>query len=126
MKAILINPNKKTIEIVECDGSLKDIYQLLDCETIQSIVHYSNTDTMYGNENGYGWMEWSKSNAQAGFKFPDWVYPVLGKCLIVGEDQRGHPQETTFTQESLTKLSKEIEWKTWFEMSAWGRKSGLI
>jgi len=34
MKAILIDPNKQTIELVESTGKLDDIYRLTECRMI--------------------------------------------------------------------------------------------
>jgi len=120
MKAILIDPNKQTIELVESTGKLDDIYRLTECRMIEMPIQYKNGDVMYCNEEG--WLEWSEQNKQCGFKFPDWNYPILGKAIIFGSTRNG--AETTC--KSKVSDFSNIIWVDAEDMKKFGESIGII
>jgi len=119
MKAILIDPAKRTVSEVDIKkGSLKDIYKTLECSTFECPVSYPNGDTMYCDEEA--WLTYDEEDT--GFMFPDWSYAFLGKALIIGCTKGGNDADCK------SKISdfKNIIWKSETQMYLQGRKMGLI
>ena len=118
MKAILIDPIKKTIEEVEHTGDIDSIYKLLDCSMFETPIHYPNDDVMYCDESA--WLHIKEP--YAGFEFPGWSYAILGKGLIVGTNNEG---EDVDCKSSINDF-KTIIWKSQEEMKRQGYNMGMI
>jgi len=120
MKAILIDPFKKEIREVQTDGTLSNIYQLLDCNMIESPVEYDNRDILYCDEEA--WLYQKENIPLAGFKKPGWSYPILGKALIIGTDDNG---ESTDCKSKVLDFFK-YQFIENDEMLKFGKLKGII
>lgn len=96
MKAILINPKTKTIEAVETDGSLKDIYRLTECHCIDGV----------GLERrNYIWVD-----DEGLYNSPDHIFVVYGtkhlagNGLVLGLTGDGDNASTTLTLERVKSI----------------------
>lgn len=119
MKTILIDPIKKTIEMVEHTGGLDSIYGLLECSTFEAPVSYDNGDAMYCDEEA--WLNVSEEKL-GGFIFPGWTYPILGKGLVVGSTDEGSDADC---KSDITSF-QSIIWKDDAQMKKHGRMIGML
>jgi hypothetical protein len=76
MKALLIDPEKQTIEPIEI-GGMEDIVTLVGYETIESDAIGDAGDRLYFDEECF--LRGTKGRFQI-----DTVIPVSGKALVVG------------------------------------------
>lgn len=120
MKAILIDPVTRTVTTVEHDGTLDSTYNLLGCSMIESPVRYENGDAMYCDEEA--WLNVDE-NPLAGFKYPDYLYGILGKALIVGSNDEGEDDDCKSTVEEI---AKDITWLDDAEMRKQGKEMRII
>ena len=94
MRAILINPETKTITEVEYTGDYKNIYEHIgaDCFTAISIDHYENEDreTIFVDDEGL------YRNPQNFFMWSGYDQPLAGKGLILGTDAGGESVATSY------------------------------
>ena len=81
MKAILIDPEKQTVEVVEIDGQ-EDIARLIGYDTIESDEIGPEGDRLYFDEECF-------LRGAAGRFQIDSVVPVSGKGLVVGTSDAG-------------------------------------
>ena len=88
MRAILIDPQARSVEAVETSGKLDDIYRLVGCKVIEA-VYLSKTDVMYVDEEGL----LKSPTTQAFFGLAD-SEPICGRGLIFS-DNRGENASTT-------------------------------
>ena len=118
MKALLIDPYERTIKEVKHAGDLKSLYELLDCSMVEAPIDYPNGDTLYCDEEGWVYPR----EFLAGFMFPDWDYPILGKALIVGSDEDGRDVGCLSDVDDF----KNIIWKNHNEMMKHGERIGML
>ena len=122
MKALLIDPEKKTIEHIEIKTGirhLESIYEVLDCVMIESPVKYKNGDVLYCDEDA--WVNVS-DKPLAGFFFFNWDSPILGKALVVGKDPVLWHNDCKSTPEDF----KGIVWCEDTAMRLYGESRKLI
>lgn len=119
MKAILVDPFNRTIEMVDHKGGLQSIYNLLDCTTFEAPIQYDNGDAMYVDEEA--WLN-VDDNKLAGFTFPNIPHVILGKGLIVGTDHEGADVDC----KSVPTDFSDVIWKTDPEMRQQGRIIGVL
>ncbi|HAH22482.1 MAG TPA: hypothetical protein DCL77_01730 [Prolixibacteraceae bacterium] len=125
MKTILIDPHALTISVLDLkadadDRTLPEIYRILDCTTVEVPINYPNRDGLYCDEEA--WMNVGYDEKLAGFMFPGWSYPILGKALIVGTDLEGGDVDCLTDVATLF----TIKWVDDTQMRAWGRHVGVI
>lgn len=121
MKAILIDPDNKTVREVETTGLLNDIYRLLDCSMVECPVTYPNGDTVYCNEEA--WMEFKEDEPAAGWMFNGFSYSILGKALIVGNNEEGESAEV---KTRLSVIVNQIHWSSPESMLKQGIAMGMV
>lgn len=100
MKAILIDPERKSITEVEHDDSLEDIHLLVDCSTIDA-VRIDGRDVIYVDDDGL----YVKKHF---FTFGHSLSPIAGKGLVLGTDHDGYsiaPEKAT-----VESLERDIHW----------------
>ena len=86
MKSYLIDPFAMTVTEVDHDGSLKSIYELLDCHTIDAVRPEGIQDVIYVDDDGL-----SGGPEQAFFYCEAYPHHSLaGKGLWVGTKRGGN------------------------------------
>ena len=103
MRAILINPENKTVTEVNHNDDYKEIYKLIDCSTFCCPVDFENGDIMYADDEGLFKVQ------KGGIVMEDWVYPILGKILILGT---GNDGESIDAKSDCNELAGQITWLT--------------
>lgn len=107
MKAILINPEDKTVKVIDIEQNNDAIYKAIDCETFACPITYDNGDTMYCDDEGLFIPQ------KGGIMMHDWAYPILGKILILGSDEDGNSVDV---KSDIGFFVKQISW--WSEQAA--------
>ena len=101
MRLIKIDPTAQTVEAVETNGQLQDLYQLIGCRTIDVCARQPNGDALTVDDealldepqppafvfNGYG--------------------PIHGVALLTGCDEEG---ETIAPAMSLASVERAVQW----------------
>ena len=87
MKGILINAEKETISVVEHDGDISTLYELLGCRTIEAVYPFKHQDVIYIDEEGL--------LKDSNFSFTIWTddkreIPLFGNGIVVGTDEEGN------------------------------------
>lgn len=100
MRALVINPNTKTVDEVFCDGSLRDIYRLTQTQVITSIV-VDQDHHMYLDDEGL-----LRQNPRF-FLFARYPQPLAGCGLILAHDREGNEVSTTL---SLSAIRGAVQW----------------
>jgi hypothetical protein len=101
MKAILIDPVAKTVTEVENDGTLKDWYKLLDCDTVEVATYLNEqNDSILVDENGFA----AISLDSKFFSVKGGHQPFAGRGLVVGVDDNGETISPTITVEEVKAL----------------------
>jgi hypothetical protein len=81
MKALLIDPAKKTITEIEIEKGINAIYKAIDCSTFECpAVDFPNNDALYCDEEAL----LNPEKIEGGFMYPHWSYPIVGKALVLG------------------------------------------
>lgn len=83
MRAILINPENRSIKEIQIEGGLDSMYKAMDCEVVEAPISFDNEDVLYCDEEGLF------KPQKGGITMKDWCMPILGKMLIVGTDEEG-------------------------------------
>ena len=102
MKAFLIDPEKRALTEFEHDDSLNDLYEQIQCDSID-IVRIDGNDTIYIDDMGL-------YNKQHFFMFGNRRSPIAGCGVVLGADLEGRsiaPQRTT-----MESLERDIHWLT--------------
>tara|TARA_Y100000114_G_C11637060_1_gene267327 strand:+ start:200 stop:541 length:342 start_codon:yes stop_codon:yes gene_type:complete len=96
MKLLLINPFEQTVKAVKSTGDLEDIYNLLDCNTIDAIG-IDQQNVLYIDDCGL------LKNDQRYFSINGKV--LAGNGLVIGFDDEGDSIDTSLNIDDL-----QIEW----------------
>ena len=91
MKAILINPEERTIRHVSYDGDYKSIYRLIRCTTFEAVYPFDNVDTLWIDEEGL----LKESNFAFNIRAdnPKFNQTIMGMALVLGTDAEGESVE---------------------------------
>ena len=91
MKAILINPEERTIRHVSYDGDYKSIYRLIRCTTFEAVYPFDNGDTLWIDEEGL----LKESNFAFNIRAdnPKFNQTIMGMALVLGTDAEGESVE---------------------------------
>lgn len=102
MKAILIDSINEEVSMVKVDGSLDDIYRLLNCTNFDVVpVRFKNNDAIYCDGEGLLTL-----TPETKFFFYEGSYqPIAGNGLIVGTDEEG---DTVDVKTSVTEAKKKV------------------
>lgn len=90
MRAILIDPEAKTITEVDYDGNYKSIYKLIGCQTF-TVVGINDNESIFVDDEGL------LNNPEFFFMWRGYHQPLAGKGLILGVDDEGESVETKLT-----------------------------
>jgi hypothetical protein len=104
-RAILIDPEQRSIKELQSDCSLDSIHQLVGISTLDhfSIASYEDGGLDYG---------WVSDDGLSGdpvhaFLLPISKDPIAGRCLIVAADHYG---ETASTRIPVSLLQRDLIW----------------
>jgi len=111
MKAILINPENKTVIQIELEKGIDAIYKQLDCDVFTAPVVFENDDTLYCDDEGL-----FKPEMIGGIIYPDWSYPIVGKSLIIGTNDEG---ESVDCKSTIDDIKKGLTWVSKEEAEKW-------
>ena len=104
MKALLINPENKTVTTVDLGKGLDAIYKAMDCDLFD-VVNLPNGDAIYVDDEGL----LKPDKIIGAFIFPNWNYPLVNKCLVIGTNRAtGNSVSCKSTPESLLVRDKLI------------------
>jgi hypothetical protein len=115
MKAILIDSANQKLVPIELDKSkelLNQYYELIgnNCQCIDAPYEFSGSDVLIVDDEGLF------NNAQFGFKFPDFNYPIVGNAIIIGVDEE---TGDSVSVNSPIEAFKNIIWCDKFEIKAY-------
>jgi len=126
MRAILIDPEQRSITEIEYDNSdYKNICKLIDA-TLFDVARFADTrDAVYVDDNGL-------SANKRFFHLDGMATPLAGKGLVLGTDYQGESIEPEATVEGLEKVVMFLsdtwpreqmlwQWKTNLRMSSTSR-----
>ena len=95
MKAILIDVKTQEIKEVEHDGKLQNIYDLIDCRTID-IVRVDDVNSIFVDDEGI-----LKDNLYFEYSGSENVFKLAGNGLILGVNDEGNSISPTLTVEDV-------------------------
>lgn len=102
IKAISIDPTKRTIEEIEIEaGSLSALYKHIDCRTIDFVCRMPNGDALIVDDEAL----LSEPQPPA-FKFAYFNYPIHGIALVVGSTNSGRTIAPKLTLQNVRNLVK--------------------
>lgn len=111
MRAILIDPEKRSVTEIQIGKDYKEIYKAIDCSCFSCPIEYDNADTLYCDDEGLF------KDQKGGVIMKDWDYPVLGKMLVLGTDiESGESKDAESTLEFFT---NQIRWLNDYEAKGW-------
>jgi hypothetical protein len=115
-RVILIDPEARLVSEMESDCSLDSIHKLVGAEVLDSFglaIHADRSRDM-------GWVDDAGLNAGLpvyAFLLPTAKDPIVGRCLIIGADERGETSNSKFPIELLRqdvtwlgKILPEVHW----------------
>jgi len=79
VKAFLIDPFAQTVNEVEFDGTLQEMYRLLDCSIVERAAVNMFQDELWVDEEG------KLKEKQAYFVYAGYPAPFCNKALLLGE-----------------------------------------
>ena len=96
MKAILVNPKNRTIEMIEISETefLDDTYKALNCDMIEGVYFDPNQ-----NDVGYVDEEGRLKPEQHFMRVSGWPHPIANSMLIVGTDGEDDTDTTLSVKE---------------------------
>ena len=95
MKAILIDVKTQEIKEGDHDGKLQNIYDLIDCRTID-IVRIDDVNGIFVDDEGL-----LKDNLYFEYSGSENVFKLAGSGLILGVDDEGNSISPTLTVEDV-------------------------
>lgn len=101
MRAIIINPEKKEVTEIQIGSDYKEIYKAISCDTFSCPITYDNNDSLYCDDEGLF------KPQKGGVIMEDWVYPILGKMLVLGTDENG---ESVDAKSDIKFFTDRITW----------------
>jgi hypothetical protein len=110
MRAILIDPEKRTITETEFEGDYRKIQAILGCESFTSGSRPLNGSLEEGFDSVYVSDDYLEDRDDPRFWFqvdadrdPPSSYPIAGLGLILGVDEQGENRDARISVEELTK-----------------------
>jgi hypothetical protein len=99
MKAFFINSEKQTVEEINLEPGLEEIYRHLDCNCIEApFSFHNNGDVVYVDEEGA-----FHPDIKGAFTFEGYLYPLVRNGLIVGTNDDGEDVDAVSTLEEVKK-----------------------
>ena len=100
MKVLLVQPKRHPIE-VEIDGSLKSMYEILECETITATYPWEEPVALVTDDNGFF------ANKVPSRYVTELEQPIMGNFFICGIDE----DDFCDLPDELMRKFKEQFWK---------------
>lgn len=88
MKAYLIDPIKRSVDEVDHDGTLDDIYKLLGVQLIDAVVFNEFGDTVFVDDEGLLY-EPEEVMRRGFFHVHGYQHHLAGRGLVLGTDAKG-------------------------------------
>lgn len=112
MKALLIDPATKTVTEIEIEKGIKAIQKAIgnECTTFSCPITLDNEDTFYADDEGLF------HDITGGTMMKNWSYPIVGKIVVLGTNDKGESVDVKTKAEDLAKL---IIWQSKERCEAW-------
>ena len=106
MRAILIDPEDKTVTEVDYDGDYKSIYKLIGCSTFDVVRTSTSNDGIYIDDEGL----YAKDQAFWSYRYNDTHEPIklINKGLVLGCDDEG---DSVAPDSTVEDIKKNITWR---------------
>lgn len=102
IKAISIDPTKRTIEEVEVEANqLSALYQHIGCRTIDFVCRMPNGDALIVDDEAL-----LTEPQPPAFKFAYFLHRIHGIALVVGSNRNGRTIEPKLTLQQVRNLTK--------------------
>lgn len=109
MRAILINPEDRTVTEVNYSGNYEQIYELIGCSTFTVIyvgLGDDDTEALFIDDEGL------LHEPKPLFKWASYPQPLAGRGLILGENDEG---DCVATKMTLDDVKAQVTWPAvWF------------
>lgn len=102
MKLIKIDPQNRTVEVIDSVGTLNALCILIDCRLIDVCARQDNGDALVVDDESL----YLEPQPDA-FRYKDYPYPIHGTAILTGSDEEGE------TVEPATTLAEVIQNVTW-------------
>ena len=105
MRAILINPEDKTVTEVDYSGDYKDIYKLIGCSTFDVVRTSTSSDGIYIDDEGL----YAPIQFKWQFTFDNAYEPIklVNKGLVLGCNDEG---DSVAPDSTVEDIKKNITW----------------
>ena len=109
IKALLIDPYQRTVQLIDLEPTLQEFYRLIDCRCIAGFTDSSGASFTYDDEYNLF------SRTETAFCImTDWDYPMGGKLIATGQpDEEG--ECTDITQAQVQDICQRLNWVTFRE-----------
>lgn len=87
LKAILIDPIKKSVGFIEIEDTLEAMYKILDCDTV-TCIYIDKKNAIWLDDNGR-----IRKDVKDGFLFEGYRAPLAGYGLVLGFSQASGENE---------------------------------
>ncbi|ADB42855.1 DUF3846 domain-containing protein [Spirosoma linguale] len=118
IKAISIDPTKRTIEEVEIEANhLSALYKHIGCRTIDFVCRMPNGDALIVDDEAL-----LTDPQPPAFKFAYFLHCIHGIALVVGSNSNGRTIEPKLTLQqvrNLTKFLGEIRTEPFMNVVSW-------
>ena len=106
MRAILINPNNKTVKEVDYDGDYKSIYKLIGCSTFDIVRIPVGLDGIYIDDEGL----YAKDQTFWSYRYNGTHAPIklVNKGLVLGCNDEG---DSIAPDSTVEDIKKSITWR---------------
>lgn len=98
LNLIKIDPEKRTIEMVQTAGTLEDMYGLIGCDLIDVCARQDNGDALTVDDDFL-----FKDTRPVAFSFGEFG-PIYGTAILAGLDGEGETAEPTLSLEEAKDL----------------------
>lgn len=98
-KAILINVESQSFEIILIEDGLNPIYNAIGngCDTFACPIIFDNEDTIYSDDE----ILLRVGDIKGGFLMRDWIAPIVNNAIVLGTDEDGESVDCKTTIEYL-------------------------
>lgn len=109
MQGYLINPEEKTIEVVEVSDDLDAIHKLIEAPLFD-VVRLDHDDVIYVDDEGL-------YNKRSYFALDGHVTPLAGNGLVLGTDSEGYSTDPIHDLIAISNMVKFISYQEALEMA---------
>jgi hypothetical protein len=97
MKAILIDPSKRSLEYVETPANLLDVHQLIGCDCLDAAYPFGPREAVFVDDTG----AIQDNPPLPHFRISGHFWPLYGRALILGITPGGASRSTRLTVEEV-------------------------